>query len=319
MTISFIGKFDSVFAHYLARNNEECGGTKCKVCLQQLGRNQKYCQKCLPIYINQKDHNKLKVHEFKTLKTANSHIYSEAVLQVACGGNNGDILRVHLTPVKFITPKACFWHLPECTLCDSSTSDLEDRFKGRYESGYHHPSVVGGDAVLFYIYIHRGLAVNVNLMHYLFCSNCTQHLPGIRNVLELAWEFRRTIIQSRNQEDKKTNQEDKKTMESKATENLLFHRMDIFPGGKYLIEFPFVCVVDSCALIYAQIPPCCWAVPLDPSSEALPVLRENFPNVVERINRKLSMEREQSLNAIEMEGTFPKLVVRYLPECCLKI
>jgi len=308
-----------VFAHYLARNNEEREGIKCKVCLQQLGKNQEYCQTCLPTKINRKEHNNLKGHEFKTLKTANSHIYSAGVLLCACGGNHRDILKVSRTP-KPITPNACYWHLPECTSCDSSTADLEKTFKQRYETLYAQPSLVDSDAVLFHIYIHRGLAVNVNLMHYLFCNNCRQYLPGIRNVLKLAWEFRRAILQNRSKdvpEDKR--RQGNIDIESKAVENLLFHAIDVFPDENYRIEFPFVCDVDSCALVYAQIPPCCWAVPLDPSSPALPVLRENFRDVVERINRKLSVEREQYLKSIGLEGTSYKLIVKYLPECCLSV
>ena len=197
-------EFEDVFAYYLARNNCQLQGTKCKVCSQHLGANQPYCQRCLPAKINQKDHHKREIdHKFEMLKTANSHIYSEAVLLVACGGNNKDILRGYLSIPKFITPQACHWDLPECTKCDGSTSNLENDFKERYETKHYHcsqPVLVDSDAVLFYIYIHRGLAVNVDLIHYLLCSSCNRHVPGIWNVLQLAWKFRRTILQNRPQD-----------------------------------------------------------------------------------------------------------------------
>ena len=98
-------EFEDVFAYYLARNNCQLQGTKCKVCSQHLGANQPYCQRCSPAKINQKDHHKHKIdHKFEMLKTANSHIYSEAVLLVACGGNYKDILRGYLSIPKFIYP-----------------------------------------------------------------------------------------------------------------------------------------------------------------------------------------------------------------------
>lgn len=314
---SFVGEFD--WHYYLTRNNEECQVTKCQICLRQLGKNQEFCQTCLPGKINQKEHNKLKLHhKFQTLNTTRSHVYSQRVLVAACKGNYECILLANRTPPKFITPQAFSLCLYECISCDTSTTNLENSFLERYRKYYHavdgsQPSLVGSDAVLFYIYIHRGLAVNVNLMHYVDCSHCTQYLPHIKNVLQLAWKFRRIIYL--NQADKK--RQDDKDMQSKAMENLLFHTVD--SNEKYLIELPFVCNVDSCALIYAQIPPCCWAVPLDPSSPALPVLRENFPDVVKRINCKLSVEHEQSLKSIGMEGTSHELIVKYLPECCLSV
>ena len=158
---SFPGPHEFDFVYYLAQNNRQLQGKKCKVCSQHLGANQPYCQRCLPAKINQKDHHKREIdHKFEMLKTANSHIYSEAVLLVACGGNNKDILRGYLSIPKFITPQACHWDLPECTKCDGSTSNLENDFKERYETKHYHcsqPVLVDSDAVLFYIYIHRGL------------------------------------------------------------------------------------------------------------------------------------------------------------------
>ena len=276
------------------------------------------------------------------LKTADSHIYSEAVLLVACGGNHKDILRGYLNIPKFITPQACHWNLPECTGCDSSTSILENDFKQRYETKHYHgsqPILVDSDAVLFYIYIHRGLAVNVDLMHYPFCSSCNRHVLGIRNVLQLAWEFRKTVLWNHHKEKKEMQDVQDMAREAKgnllfhtmqdmareAKANLLFHTIQEFPDAeRHLIEFPFLCdvkvsKVESCALVYAQIPPCCWAVPLDRSSPALPELRTKFPAVVDQINHMLSEKRKEYLKSIEMTDTFPKLIIRYLLKCCFKV
>ena len=287
-----------------------------------------YCQRCLPAKINQKDHHKHEIdHKFEMLKTANSHIYSEAVLLVACGGNNKDILRGYLSIPKFIYPTACHWDLPECTKCDSSTSNLENDFKERYETKHYHcsqPVLVDSDAVLFYIYIHRGLAVNVDLIHYLLCSSCNRHVPGIWNVLQLAWKFRRTILQNHHK-DVMEKKQDMRDMAREAKANLLFHTIQQFPDAEhYLIEFPFLCdvklpKVGSCALVYAQIPPCCWAVPLNPSTPTLSKLRTNFPAVVGQINKMLYEKRKEYLKSIEMAGTFPKLIIRYLLKCYFKV
>ena len=329
-------EFDSVFAYYLARNHMLFEGTKCKVCNQQLGI---YCERCLPDKKCKRQDKHQVDHKFKLLEAANSHIYSKAVLLIACGGNDEDdsgphedILKGCLSKPKTITPGGCSWNLPECTRCDSSTSDLENKFKERYKGQYSssiQTSSVDSDAVLFYIYIHRGLAVNIDLMHYLFCNNCSRYFPHIRKVLHQAWEFRRTILQNHHKEVQKEKKiQDMQKMSSKANESLLFHTIRVSPGEKdqqILIEFPFLCDVEvspkvgSCALVYAQIPPCCWAIPLDPSSPALPELRNNFLHVIGRINDVLAAKHTEYLESIGYEKMSPKLLIRYLPKCCLKV
>ena len=302
---------------------------KCKVCSQQVGKCQMYCQVCLPVQVSHEEHVKLKLkHNFQSLKTTCSHIYSEALLRVACRGNSKTILKASInTSPNFITPHACYWNLPECTQCDESTSDLESNFKQCYEAEYYHtsqPSLVDSDAVLFYIYIHRGLAVNVDLMHYLSCSNCNQYVLGIRNILHQAWNYRKTILSNYYNKDEKKKKEDMDNMAKEAKENLLFHTVGVCPDEKYLIEFPFLCAIQTevgpFALVYAQIPLCCWAVPLDPLSPALPKLHSNFPAVVHKINKALFNKREEYLKSIPVtEGKSPKLIIRYLRECCLKV
>ena len=296
------GHNDFDFAYYLARNNLENEGMKCKLCSQQVGKPQMYCQVCLVtdhLQVSREEHVKLK-HNFQSPKTTHSHIYSEAVLRVACGGNYSNILKASInTPPTFITPHACSWNLPECKRCDESTSNLESNFKQRYETKRYHssqPFLVDSDAVLFYIYIHRGLAVNVNLMHYLFCSNCNQYVPGIRNVLHQAWNFRKTILSNyyNKDEEKKKEYMDKMAKEAKeAKENLLFHTIGVFPDETYLIEFPFLCAVQtevgSCALVYAQIPPCCWAVPLDPHLQLCPSYTATFHLLLIKSTRYFSI------------------------------
>ena len=318
-------EFEDVFAYYLARNNCQLQGKKCKVCSQYLGANQPYCQRCLPAKIYQKNHHKREIdHKFEMLKTANSHIYSEAVLLVACGGNNKDILREYLSIPKFICPTTCHWDLPECTKCDSSTSNLEKDFKERYVTKHYHrsqPVLVDSDAVLFYIYIERGLAVNVGLMHYISCSNCNRYLQGIKNILHQAWNFHRTISQNYSS-SKEMRIKDMQEMARAANTNLLFHTIGCSPNAEYLIEFPLLCVVrtesGSCPLVYAQIPPCCWAVPLDPSSPARPEVANNFSAVVHRINKVLLVKREEYLRLIPEEGKTAKLIIGYLPKCCIE-
>ena len=311
-------------------------GTKCKVCNQQLGI---YCEHCLPDKkCTRQDHHEVD-HAFKPLKAAASHIYSEAILLIACrgcdkddSGPHEDILRGYLSKPKTITPGDCSWNLPESTRCDSSTSDLENEFKEHYKGQYSssfETSSVDSDAVLFYIYIHRGLAVNVDLMHYLFCNNCSQYFPHIRKVLHQAWEFRRTILQNQHKDVPKEKKiRDMQIMSTKANENLLFHTIRVSPGDKdqqILIEFPFLCDVEvspevgSCALVYAQIPPCCWAIPLDLSSPALPELRRNFLEVIVRINNVLADKHTEYLESIGYQKISPKLIIRYLPKCCLKV
>ena len=326
------GHDDFDFAYYLARNNLENEGVKCKVCSQQVGKPQMHCQICFPAQVSREEHVKLKLnHTFQSPKTTHSHIYSEALLRVACGGNYKNILKasINMQPT-FITPHACTWNLPECKRCDESTSICESDFKQRYEAEHYIgslPVLVDSDAVLFYICIHRGLAVNVDLMHYLSCDNCRQYVIGIRNVLHQAWNFRKTILSNyyNKDEEKKKEYMDEMAKEAKqAKENLLFHTVGVFPDAKYLIEFPFLCAVQtaegSCALVYAQIPPYCWAVPLDLSSPALPELHSNFPAVVDKINKALFDKREEYLKSIPVkEGKGPKLITRYLPECCLKV
>ena len=279
------GHDDFDFAYYLARNNLENEGVKCKVCSQQIG---KYCQICLPVQVSHEEHVKLKLtHRFQSPKTTHSHIYSEALLRVACGGNYKNILKasINMQPT-FITPHACTWNLPECKQCDESTSIYESDFKQRYEAEHYigsPPVLVDSDAALFYIFIHRGLAVNVDLMHYLSCKNCRQYVVGIRNVLHQAWNFRKTILSKyyNKDEEKKKEYMEKMAKEAKqAKENLLFHTVGVFPDAKYLIEFPFLCAVQtavgSSALVYAQIPPCCWAVPLTYHLELCPSYATTF-------------------------------------------
>ena len=229
---------------------------KCKVCSQQVGKCQMYCQECLPAQVSHEEHVKLKLkHNFQSLKTTHSHIYSEVLLHIACRGNPKSILKASINnSPNFITPHACYWNLPECTQCDESTSDLESNFKQRYEAEYYHtaqPSLVDSDAVLFYIYIHRGLAVNVDLMHYLSCSNSNQYVLGIRNILHQAWNFRKTILSNYYNKDEKK-KEDMDKMAKEAKENLLFHTVGVGPDEKYLIEFPFLYAIQtevgSCAL-----------------------------------------------------------------------
>lgn len=121
---------------------------------------------------------------------------------------------------------------------------------------------------------------------------------------------------------------DMQIMSTKANENLLFHTIRVSPGDKdqqILIEFPFLCDVEvspevgSCALVYAQIPPCCWAIPLDLSSPALPELRRNFLEVIVRINNVLADKHTEYLESIGYQKISPKLIIRYLPKCCLKV
>ena len=281
-----------MFDYYLAHNKLLLEGNVCKVCL-------------------------------KKLKIAHSHIYTRKVLCIACGGNKNVILRY----CKFITPDHCHLKLPECIDCDNSTTNLENDFIQRFEDQYYHssmPILAASDIVVFYIYIERGLPVNVDLMHYRSSStcNCKEHLLGIKNVLHQAWNFRRTITQNYNSKEKKI--KDMQEMACAANKNLLFHTIRCSPDAKYLIEFPLVCVVrtesGSCPLVYAQIPPCCWAVPLDPSSPALPEVAKNFSAVVRQINEVLLVKREEYLRSIPVEeGKTAKLIIGYLPKCCIEI
>ena len=129
-------------------------------------------------------------------------------------------------------------------------------------------------------------------------------------------------MQNYNSKEKKI--KDMQEMACAANKNLLFHTIRCSPDAKYLIEFPLVCVVrtesGSCPLIYAQIPPCCWAVPLDPSSRALPEVAKNFSAVVRRINEVLLVKREEYLRSIPVEeGKTAKLIIGYLPMCCIEI
>ena len=274
-----------MFEYYLARNKLLLEGNICKICL-------------------------------KKLQIVSSHIYSGGVLRITCGRNNKVILLGYCRKPKFITPHLCRWKLPECGGCDNSTSDIENDFKQRLEDGYYHssmPILPASDKVLFYIYIERGLAENVDLMHYGSCSNCKEYFLGIKKVLEQAWNFRRTILQNCNS-PKEKKIKDMEEMAHAANKNLLFHSIGV---SEYLIEFPLLCVVrtesGSCPLVYAQIPPCCWAVPLDPSSPALPEVAKNFSAVVRRINEVL-------LRSIPVEeGKTAKLIIGYLPKCCIEI
>ena len=98
-----------------------------------------YCERCLPDQkCTRQDHHEV-AHTFKPLIQAKSHIYSEAILLFACRGSDKDdsgpyedILNSYLSKPKSITPGGCSWKLPECTRCDSSTSDLENKFKEHY-------------------------------------------------------------------------------------------------------------------------------------------------------------------------------------------
>ena len=147
------GHDDFDFAYYLARNNLENEGVKCKVCSQQVGKPQMHCQICFPAQVSREEHVKLKLnHTFQSPKTTHSHIYSEALLRVACGGNYKNILKasINMQPT-FITPHACTWNLPECKRCDESTSICESDFKQRYEAEHYIgslPVLVDSDAVL---------------------------------------------------------------------------------------------------------------------------------------------------------------------------
>ena len=82
-------------------------------------------------------------------------------------------------------------------------------------------------------------------------------------------------------------------MAKEAKENLLFHTVGVRPDEKYLIEFPFLCAIQtevgSFAIVYAQIPSCCWAVSLDPSSPALPKLHTNFQLLLIKSTRHFSI------------------------------
>ena len=68
------GHDDFDFAYYLARNNLENEGVKCKVCSQQIG---KYCQVCLPAQFSHEEHVKLKLSHPKqpTVIFTQKHCY----------------------------------------------------------------------------------------------------------------------------------------------------------------------------------------------------------------------------------------------------
>ena len=158
-------------------------------------------------------------------------------------------------------------------------------------------------------------------MHYISCSNCNRYLQGIKNILHQACNFRRTISQNYSS-SKEMKIKDMQEMARAANTNLLFHTIGCSPNAEYLIEFPLLCVVrtesGSCPLVYAQIPPCCWAVPLDPSSPARPEVANNFSAVVHRINKVLLVKREEYLRLIPEEGKTAKLIIGYLPKCCIE-
>ena len=74
------GDDDFDFAYYLARNNLENAGMKCKVCSQQVGKCQMYCQVCLPVQVSHEEHVKLKLkHNFQSLKTTQSYLLRSTV------------------------------------------------------------------------------------------------------------------------------------------------------------------------------------------------------------------------------------------------
>ena len=229
-----------------------------------------------------------------------------------------------------------------CNTCDGSTASLEKNMLRRV-TNYYKPTACATtkihpkDADLLQIITFRGFLVNINIRHYRCppdsaCScACNQYFPAI---VDFLWNVRK-FCQKIQQTTTGVPQMEDVPVPPHEAQMLFYFEEPVNHEDPRLIEFPLICEINidddlgSCAMIYAQFPPlgCYWAFPLDPTKTAK--LQPHFLKIIERVNCTLSKKWEEYckshgkaqewLQHLKEKKIAPKLVVHYLPECCLKI
>ena len=270
-------------------------------------KDDKSCKDCGPLESH------YRCHQFKSCHPIDSHVCPECVLRVVCG-NNAVIWSAQQQKQK----NAANFHFQLfCKVCDRSTARMENIFKETFfvDKPSKCPNISGEElANLLHIFTFRGLLVNVCLNHYQECHNCEQYYDGIMSFIHKAHE----ISSSPNKD---------------LHGDLLYHHTTEAKEGRFF-EFSFICDIDltsielgHCPMIFAQFPPVYWAHPLDPRMTEK--LQQYFPAIIKTINDRLHSEHERYFksngaarvwrNNLKTLSLRPKLLIRYLPDCCLQI